>query len=64
MHELAMVGARPLALTAVFVLEEGCPIATLQRIVADMAEAATGAGVDTWPATPRWSSGTRQTSST
>ena len=44
-NDLAMVGARPLALSAAFVLEEGFPIATLRSIVADMAEAAAAAGV-------------------
>jgi hydrogenase expression/formation protein HypE len=45
-NDLAMMGARPLALSAAFVLEEGFPIDTLRAIVADMAEAAAAAGVD------------------
>jgi len=44
-NDLAMMGARPLALSAAFVLEEGFPIETLREIVADMAEAAAAAGV-------------------
>lgn len=44
-NDLAMMGARPLALSAAFVLEEGFPIETLREIVADMAEAAALAGV-------------------
>jgi hydrogenase expression/formation protein HypE len=44
-NDLAMMGGRPLALSAAFVLEEGFPIETLREIVADMAEAAFGAGV-------------------
>jgi hydrogenase expression/formation protein HypE len=44
-NDLAMMGARPLALSAAFVLEEGFPIDTLRQIVADMAEAAAAAGV-------------------
>jgi hydrogenase expression/formation protein HypE len=44
-NDLAMMGARPLALSAAFVLEEGFPIETLRHIVADMAEAAAAAGV-------------------
>jgi hydrogenase expression/formation protein HypE len=44
-NDLAMMGARPLALSAAFVLEEGFPIGTLREIVADMAEAAAHAGV-------------------
>ncbi|MDQ1476094.1 MAG: hydrogenase expression/formation protein HypE [Actinomycetota bacterium] len=44
-NDLAMMGARPLALSAAFVIEEGFPVTTLQGIVADMAEAAAAAGV-------------------
>ncbi len=44
-NDLAMMGARPIALSAAFVLEEGFPIDELREIVADMAEAAAGAGV-------------------
>jgi hydrogenase expression/formation protein HypE len=44
-NDLAMMGARPLALSAAFVLEEGFPIDSLKEIVADMAEAAAAAGV-------------------
>ena len=42
MNDLAMMGARPLALSAAFVLEEGFPIETLRGVVADMAEACCG----------------------
>ncbi|MGH8893350.1 MAG: hydrogenase expression/formation protein HypE [Actinomycetes bacterium] len=44
-NDLAMCGARPLYLSAGFVLEEGFPVADLQRITASMARAATAAGV-------------------
>jgi hydrogenase expression/formation protein HypE len=44
-NDLAMMGARPLALSAAFVLEEGFSIDELRQIVADMAEAAAAAGV-------------------
>jgi hydrogenase expression/formation protein HypE len=44
-NDLAMMGARPLWLTAGFVLEEGLPLADLRRIVSSMAEAARKAGV-------------------
>jgi hydrogenase expression/formation protein HypE len=44
-NDLAMTGARPVALSAGFVLEEGFPIADLQRISAAMAQAAGSAGV-------------------
>jgi hydrogenase expression/formation protein HypE len=44
-NDLAMMGARPLALSAGFVLEEGFPIEDLREIVADMAEAAATAGI-------------------
>ncbi len=40
-----MRGARPLYLTAGFILEEGLPIDTLGRVVQSMAAAAAGAGV-------------------
>lgn len=44
-NDLAMRGARPLFLSAGFILEEGLPMQTLARIVQDMAEAARRAGV-------------------
>ena len=44
-NDLAMVGARPLALTASFILEEGLPLADLEQVVASMAAAAREAGV-------------------
>lgn len=45
-NDLAMGGARPLYLSAAFVLEEGLPIADLKQVVASMAEAARQAGVE------------------
>ncbi len=44
-NDVAMMGARPLYLSAAFVLEEGFLLADLQRIVVSMAEAAREAGV-------------------
>ena len=44
-NDLAMCGARPLHLSAGFVLEEGFPIADLERIAASMGRAAAAAGV-------------------
>ena len=44
-NDLAMCGAEPLYLSAGFILEEGFPVADLQRIVASMAAAAQRAGV-------------------
>lgn len=44
-NDLAMAGARPLYLSAGFILEEGFPIADLRRIVESMARAAADAGV-------------------
>lgn len=44
-NDLAMSGATPLVLSAGFILEEGLPMATLGRIVTDMAAAARAAGV-------------------
>lgn len=45
-NDLAAVGARPLALSASFVLEEGLPIDDLQIVVTSMADAARRVGVD------------------
>src|SRR5205085_12526539 len=44
-NDLAMSGARPLYLSAGFILEEGFPVADLRRIVDSMAAAAREAGV-------------------
>ena len=44
-NDLAMGGARPLYLSAGFILEEGLPTETLQAIAASMAKAAADAGV-------------------
>ncbi|MDP3032248.1 MAG: AIR synthase related protein, partial [Rhodocyclaceae bacterium] len=44
-NDVAMMGARPLALTAGFVIEEGFALGELDRIVASMAAAARAAGV-------------------
>lgn len=44
-NDLAVSGARPLHLSAGFILEEGFPVADLRRIVASMAGAAQAAGV-------------------
>jgi len=44
-NDLAVGGARPLWLSAAFIIEEGFEIARLRRIVASMARAATEAGV-------------------
>lgn len=45
LNDVAMAGARPLCLTAGFILEEGFPLADLERIVMSMASAASQAGV-------------------
>ncbi|WP_422374066.1 hydrogenase expression/formation protein HypE [Roseibium sp.] len=45
LNDVAMAGARPLYLTAGFILEEGYPLADLERIVVSMALAAREAGV-------------------
>jgi len=44
-NDLAMAGARPIALSAGFVLEEGLPLETLRRVVESMRAAADEAGV-------------------
>jgi hydrogenase expression/formation protein HypE len=44
-NDLAMCGARPIALSSAFVLEEGFPMEELRRIVSSMRGAAEAAGV-------------------
>ncbi len=44
-NDVAMMGATPLYLSASFILEEGFPLAELERIVASMAAASRAAGV-------------------
>jgi hydrogenase expression/formation protein HypE len=44
-NDLAMSGARPLYLSASFILEEGFPLADLQRVAQSMGEASRAAGV-------------------
>ena len=44
-NDLAMCGARPIALSVAFILEEGFPVADLRRIADSMARAASMAGV-------------------
>jgi hydrogenase expression/formation protein HypE len=44
-NDLAMAGARPLWLSAGFILEEGLPLDTLTRVVASMRQSAQAAGV-------------------
>jgi hydrogenase expression/formation protein HypE len=45
LNDVAMMGARPVCLSAGFVLEEGLSLAVLDRIVRSMADAASVAGV-------------------
>lgn len=44
-NDVSMLGAHPRFLSCAFILEEGLPLETLDRIVADMAQAAHTAGV-------------------
>lgn len=44
-NDLAMSGARPIYLSAGFILEEGLPMETLERIVQSMQQASAAAGV-------------------
>ena len=44
-NDVAMAGGRPLYLSAGFIIEEGFPLADLERIVASMADASRAAGV-------------------
>jgi hydrogenase expression/formation protein HypE len=45
-NDLAMCGARPIALSAGFILEEGLAVETLQRVAESMRDAAAAAHVD------------------
>jgi hydrogenase expression/formation protein HypE len=45
-NDLAVGGARPLCLSAAFIIEEGLPMETLRRVVRSLREAAAEAGVD------------------
>jgi len=45
-NDLAMGGARPLFLSAAFIIEEGFPMEDLRRVVASMQNAAAAAGVE------------------
>ena len=45
-NDLAVAGARPVALSAGFVIEEGYPVADLRRIASSMARAAEAVGID------------------
>ena len=44
-NDLAMMGARPIALSLAYVIEEGLPFDELRRVTASVARAAAGAGV-------------------
>ena len=44
-NDIAMAGARPLHLSASFILEEGFPLASLERVARSMGDAARTAGV-------------------
>src|SRR5512137_1884905 len=44
-NDLAMCGGRPLFLSAAFVIEEGFPMDSLQRITQSMADAARNSGI-------------------
>src|SRR5579884_2032512 len=45
-NDLALGGARPLFLSTAFIIEEGLPIETLQRIVTSLQTAAAAAGIE------------------
>jgi len=45
-NDLAVGGAQPLYLSAAFILEEGLPMETLERVVASLQRAAAAAGVE------------------
>ena len=45
-NDLAMGGARPLFLSTAFIIEEGLPLETLQRVVTSLQTAAAAAGIE------------------
>jgi len=45
LNDVAMMGARPVCITAGFILEEGLPFDVLDRVIAEMARASRDAGV-------------------
>ena len=45
LNDVAMMGARPVCITAGFILEEGLPFDVLDRVIAEMARASREAGV-------------------
>jgi hydrogenase expression/formation protein HypE len=53
-NDVAVMGARPLYLSAAFIIEEGFKIADLALIVQSMAEAAKAAGCPLSLAIPKW----------
>jgi hydrogenase expression/formation protein HypE len=62
-NDIAMAGARPLHLSASFIIEEGFTLADLQRIASSMGEASRTArrACRSSPVTPRSSSAARRT---
>jgi hydrogenase expression/formation protein HypE len=54
-NDVAMAGAWPVALAAAFIIEEGFPLADLDRIAASMGAAARAAGCRSPRAIPKWS---------
>ena len=59
-----MMGARPTAISAAFVLEEGMAIDVLREVVADMAERPRPRASPWSRATPRWSTAAPPTACT
>ena len=53
MNDLAVMGARPIALTLGLILEEGFPIGDLERILDSLEAALVEVGAALSPATPR-----------
>ena len=45
MNDLSMSGAKPLYLSLAFIIEEGLPLADLEKVVASMRQTAEEAGV-------------------
>ena len=62
-NDLAMCGARPPFLSAAFIIEEGLPMETLERVVASMRRLRQWPACRSSPATPRSSTEARATAS-
>jgi len=58
-NDLAMAGARPLALSLSLIIEEGLEVDCLARVIDSVGEACRGIGVEVITGTQRWWNGER-----